>query len=139
MSHSLSLRWQAMSDLLGRYGVRTLVIDKAQDIFTAPRAIALDHEAYSKSEVIAAGGVSEEELREEDLPPAPATPAVAGVPEVGMPTAAACSPVNAAMWRQSTKSAMATIAPNVSASTARPVSASTPSTRSSQARAMRWP
>lgn len=33
------------ANLLGRYGVRTLVIDKAQDIFTAPRAIALDHEA----------------------------------------------------------------------------------------------
>lgn len=35
----------AAANLLGRYGVRTLVIDKAQDIFTAPRAIALDHEA----------------------------------------------------------------------------------------------
>jgi 3-(3-hydroxy-phenyl)propionate hydroxylase len=31
--------------LLGRQGVRTLVIDKATDIFMAPRAIALDNEA----------------------------------------------------------------------------------------------
>ncbi|WP_459572973.1 FAD-dependent monooxygenase, partial [Cupriavidus sp. 8B] len=33
------------ANLLGRYGVRTLAIDKAADIFTAPRAIALDNEA----------------------------------------------------------------------------------------------
>jgi 3-(3-hydroxy-phenyl)propionate hydroxylase len=31
--------------LLGRYGVPTLTIDKAADIFAAPRAIALDNEA----------------------------------------------------------------------------------------------
>jgi 3-(3-hydroxy-phenyl)propionate hydroxylase len=31
--------------LLGRYGVRTLVIDRAATIIEAPRAIALDHEA----------------------------------------------------------------------------------------------
>lgn len=31
--------------LLGAYGVRTLVVDKASAIFTAPRAIALDNEA----------------------------------------------------------------------------------------------
>lgn len=35
----------AIACLLGRYGVRTLVIDKAADIFLAPRAIALDNEA----------------------------------------------------------------------------------------------
>ena len=35
----------AMAGLLGRYGVRTLVIDRADDIFMAPRAIALDNEA----------------------------------------------------------------------------------------------
>ena len=35
----------AAANLLGRYGVRTLAIDKATDIFTAPRAIALDNEA----------------------------------------------------------------------------------------------
>lgn len=31
--------------LLGRYGARTLVIDRAADVVEAPRAIALDHEA----------------------------------------------------------------------------------------------
>lgn len=31
--------------LLGRYGVQTLVIDRAADILMSPRAIALDHEA----------------------------------------------------------------------------------------------
>jgi 3-(3-hydroxy-phenyl)propionate hydroxylase len=35
----------AAANLLGRYGVRTLVIDKASDVFTMPRAIALDNEA----------------------------------------------------------------------------------------------
>jgi 3-(3-hydroxy-phenyl)propionate hydroxylase len=35
----------AAANLLGRYGVRTLVIDKAKDIYTAPRAIVLDNEA----------------------------------------------------------------------------------------------
>jgi len=33
------------ANLLGRYGVRTLVIDKAAEPFLAPRAIALDNEA----------------------------------------------------------------------------------------------
>lgn len=33
------------ANLLGRYGLRTLVIDKAHDIFMAPRAIVLDNEA----------------------------------------------------------------------------------------------
>ena len=35
----------AVTCLLGQYGVRTLVIDKAPDIFLAPRAIVLDNEA----------------------------------------------------------------------------------------------
>lgn len=35
----------ALAGLLGRCGVRTLVVDKATDIFAAPRAIALDNEA----------------------------------------------------------------------------------------------
>ncbi len=35
----------AIAGLLGRYGVRTLVVDKAKDIFMAPRAVALDNEA----------------------------------------------------------------------------------------------
>lgn len=35
----------AVANLLGRYGVRTLVVDKSGEIFMAPRAIALDNEA----------------------------------------------------------------------------------------------
>ena len=35
----------SLSALLGRYGVRTLVIDKTHDILLMPRAIALDNEA----------------------------------------------------------------------------------------------
>ena len=35
----------ALAQLLSRYGTKTLVIDKAKDIFMAPRAIALDNEA----------------------------------------------------------------------------------------------
>lgn len=35
----------ALASLLGSYGVRTLVVDKSHEIFTAPRAIALDNEA----------------------------------------------------------------------------------------------
>ena len=35
----------AAANLLGRYGVRTLAIDKAAEVFTMPRAIALDNEA----------------------------------------------------------------------------------------------
>jgi 3-(3-hydroxy-phenyl)propionate hydroxylase len=35
----------AVTCLLGQYGVRTLVIDKAPDIFLAPRAIVLDNDA----------------------------------------------------------------------------------------------
>jgi 3-(3-hydroxy-phenyl)propionate hydroxylase len=35
----------AVANLLGRYGVRVLVVDKSKDIFMAPRAIALDNEA----------------------------------------------------------------------------------------------
>lgn len=35
----------AIANLLGRYGVRALVVDKAAEIFMAPRAIALDNEA----------------------------------------------------------------------------------------------
>ena len=34
-----------IANLLGGYGVRTLVVDKATEIFRAPRAIALDSEA----------------------------------------------------------------------------------------------
>lgn len=35
----------AIAGLLGRYGVRTLVVDKSPDVVMAPRAIALDNEA----------------------------------------------------------------------------------------------
>jgi len=35
----------AMANLLGRYGVRVVVIDRAAEIFMKPRAIALDNEA----------------------------------------------------------------------------------------------
>ncbi len=35
----------AIAGLLGKYGVRTLVVDKSPGIFMAPRAIALDNEA----------------------------------------------------------------------------------------------
>lgn len=35
----------AIANLLGRYGVRTLVVDKTRELLTAPRAIALDNEA----------------------------------------------------------------------------------------------
>lgn len=35
----------ALALLLNRYGTKTLVIDKAKDVFLAPRAIALDNEA----------------------------------------------------------------------------------------------
>jgi 3-(3-hydroxy-phenyl)propionate hydroxylase len=35
----------AIGCLLGRYGVHTLIVDKASDILTQPRAIALDNEA----------------------------------------------------------------------------------------------
>ena len=35
----------ALANLLGRYGVRVLAIDKAAEIFMKPRAIALDNEA----------------------------------------------------------------------------------------------
>ncbi len=35
----------ALAQLLNRYGTRTLVIDKAKEVFMAPRAIVLDNEA----------------------------------------------------------------------------------------------
>lgn len=35
----------ALANLLGRYGVRVLVIDRATEVFAKPRAIALDNEA----------------------------------------------------------------------------------------------
>ena len=35
----------ALANLLGAHGVHTLVIDRARDVYLAPRAIALDNEA----------------------------------------------------------------------------------------------
>ena len=35
----------ALANLLGRYGIKVLAIDQAKEIFTKPRAIALDNEA----------------------------------------------------------------------------------------------
>ncbi len=34
-----------LAALLGGYGVRALVVDRAEEIHAAPRAVALDHEA----------------------------------------------------------------------------------------------
>ena len=45
----------ALAGLLGGYGVRTLVIDKAPDIYTAPRAIALDNEALRILQMVGLG------------------------------------------------------------------------------------
>jgi 3-(3-hydroxy-phenyl)propionate hydroxylase len=49
----------ALANLLGRYGVRTLVVDTASEIFAAPRAIALDNEALR---ILQLCGVPEGEL-----------------------------------------------------------------------------
>lgn len=54
-----------MANLLGRYGVRTLVIDRAADIFTAPRAIALDNEALR---VLQLAGVQEHDFEKIAIP-----------------------------------------------------------------------
>ena len=45
-----------IANLLGRYGVRTLAIDAATEIFPQPRAIALDNEALR---ILQAAGLSE--------------------------------------------------------------------------------
>ncbi|MDZ4081278.1 MULTISPECIES: bifunctional 3-(3-hydroxy-phenyl)propionate/3-hydroxycinnamic acid hydroxylase [Hydrocarboniphaga] len=47
----------ALAALLGRYGVSTLVIDKAADILMSPRAIALDNEALR---ILQATGLAED-------------------------------------------------------------------------------
>lgn len=49
----------ALAVLLGRYGLRVLAIDKAPEIFTKPRAIALDNEALRILQLV---GVKEGEL-----------------------------------------------------------------------------
>lgn len=50
---------------LGRYGVRTLVIDREADIYTAPRAIALDNEALR---VLQNVGLSDEAFERVHIP-----------------------------------------------------------------------
>lgn len=55
----------AVACLLGQYGVRTLVIDKARDIFMAPRAIALDNEALR---ILQLAGVSDDAFAKVAIP-----------------------------------------------------------------------
>lgn len=55
----------AIANLLGIYGVRTLVIDKATDIFMAPRAIALDNEALR---ILQLAGLSEDAFERIAIP-----------------------------------------------------------------------
>jgi 3-(3-hydroxy-phenyl)propionate hydroxylase len=55
----------ALAALLGRYGVRVLAIDKAAEIFTKPRAIALDNEALRILQLV---GVQEGEFATVAIP-----------------------------------------------------------------------
>lgn len=55
----------AIANLLGRYGVRTLVVDKAREIFTAPRAIALDNEALR---ILQLAGLEEQDFERVAIP-----------------------------------------------------------------------
>ncbi|SMF99470.1 Salicylate hydroxylase [Burkholderia singularis] len=55
----------AAANLLARYGVNVLVIDKATGIYMAPRAIALDNEALRILQLI---GVTEHELETVAIP-----------------------------------------------------------------------
>ncbi|WP_428309183.1 bifunctional 3-(3-hydroxy-phenyl)propionate/3-hydroxycinnamic acid hydroxylase [Hydrocarboniphaga sp.] len=55
----------AVTLLLGRYGVSTLVVDKASDILTAPRAIALDNEALR---ILQMAGLSEDAFEKIAIP-----------------------------------------------------------------------
>lgn len=55
----------ALSNLLGRYGVQTLVCDQATEIFTKPRAIALDNEALRILQML---GVRDGEFRTTAIP-----------------------------------------------------------------------
>jgi 3-(3-hydroxy-phenyl)propionate hydroxylase len=45
----------ALANLLGRYGVRVFALDKAEEIFTKPRAIALDNEALRILQLVGVG------------------------------------------------------------------------------------
>jgi 3-(3-hydroxy-phenyl)propionate hydroxylase len=55
----------ALANLLGRYGVRVLAIDQATEIFTKPRAIALDNEALRILQLV---GVREGEFSTIGIP-----------------------------------------------------------------------
>lgn len=55
----------AIANLLARYGVNVLAIDKAQGIFMAPRAIALDNEALR---ILQMAGVSEDDFEKVAIP-----------------------------------------------------------------------
>jgi 3-(3-hydroxy-phenyl)propionate hydroxylase len=55
----------AAACLLGGYGVKTLVIDRAADLFMAPRAIALDHEALR---ILQLAGLSGDAFRTVPIP-----------------------------------------------------------------------
>lgn len=55
----------ALAALLGRYGTRVLVIDKAADILMAPRAIALDNEALRILQMI---GLAEDAFEKIAIP-----------------------------------------------------------------------
>lgn len=55
----------ALACLLGRYGVRTLVVDKLADIFTAPRAITLDNEALR---ILQMAGLEEDAFKKVRIP-----------------------------------------------------------------------
>lgn len=55
----------SLAAVLGRYGVRTLVIDREAGVFTAPRAIALDDEALRSLQTI---GVTEDAFAKVAIP-----------------------------------------------------------------------
>lgn len=55
----------ALANLLGRYGVNVLVAEQATEIFTAPRAIALDNEALR---ILQMAGVQEDDFAKIAIP-----------------------------------------------------------------------
>lgn len=55
----------ALANLLGRYGVDTLVVDKAEDILPMPRAIALDNEALR---ILQMAGLAEDAFEKIAIP-----------------------------------------------------------------------
>ncbi|MGO4811696.1 bifunctional 3-(3-hydroxy-phenyl)propionate/3-hydroxycinnamic acid hydroxylase [Cupriavidus sp. 2MCAB6] len=55
----------ALANLLGRYGIRVLAIDRATEIFAKPRAIALDNEALRILQLV---GVAEGEFATVAIP-----------------------------------------------------------------------